>query len=161
MGRVEEITDVALRLLGERPWESIGLRDIAAEIGIRAPSLYKHVAGKRELAALVAERALRDVGERLHKAKNAEELLVTYRAIAVGSPHAYELLTGREFPRELLPAGLEDWAGEPFYLNAGKDPVRGQALWAFAHGMAVLEIHSRFHGGVSEETWLAGAALVR
>ena len=86
---------------------------------------------------------------------------MTYRAIAVGSPYAYELLTGREFPRELLPAGLEDWAGEPFYLNAGKDPVRGQALWAFAHGMAVLEIHSRFHGGVSEETWLAGAALVR
>ena len=129
MGRVEEITDVALRLLGERPWESIGLRDIAAEIGIRAPSLYKHVAGKRELAALVAEKVLRDVGERLHRAQTVEELLVTYRAIAVGSPYAFELLTGREFPRELLPAGLEDWAGEPFYLNAGGD--NNTTSWAW------------------------------
>ena len=75
MGRVEEITDVALRLLGERPWESIGLRDIAAEIGIRAPSLYKHVAGKRELAALVAERALRDAGEPFTRRKTLRSSL--------------------------------------------------------------------------------------
>lgn len=159
MPRREEITDIALRLLGDRPWGSIGLRDIAAEIGIRAPSLYKYVASKNELAALVVERVLRESGERAHQATNAEELLMVYRQFAIDNPYVYQLLTGSEFPRDLLPEGLEDWAGEPFAIHTGNDPIKGQALWAFAHGMADLEIKNRFKSGVREETWQAGATF--
>ena len=50
------------------------------------------------------------------------------------------------------------WAGEPFRLATG-DPYRGQALWAFAHGMVVLEIDRRFADATHlDTTWAEGAA---
>jgi hypothetical protein len=58
----------------------------------------------------------------------------------------------------VFPPGLEDWAGRPFGLVAG-DPYRGQALWAFAHGMVVLEIDARFADATRlDTTWAEGAA---
>lgn len=64
-------------------------------------------------------------------------------------------------PRELLPEGLETWVGTPFYLVTGHDPIKGQALWAFAHGMAILEIDARFagpsNGSPADGVWEIGA----
>ena len=54
--RRHEIVEVAGRLLDERGPEAVSMRNIAAEMGIKAPSLYKHVADKRELElALIAD----------------------------------------------------------------------------------------------------------
>jgi hypothetical protein len=84
-------------------------------------------------------------------------LLDTYRSYGVANPNLYRLATAGRLPRGLLPAGLEDWAGEPFFLVTG-DPHRAQALWAFAHGMVILEIDGRF-ADTSDlaRTWRAGA----
>jgi hypothetical protein len=83
---------------------------------------------------------------------------VAYRRYALAHPNLYRLATAGPLPRAELPEGLEDWAGEPFFLVTG-DPSRSQALWAFAHGMVVLELDGRFPAGSDlDHTWAEGAA---
>lgn len=138
-------------------------RAIAEKIGVEAPSFYKHVRGKEESAALLAGRAVLELGTRLHAVTDsggdAADMLERYRELALSLPNLYRLLTGGDFRREDLPEGLENWAGAPFRLAAGRDPVRGQALWAFAHGMAILEIDARYSpaGKPAPGVWEAGA----
>lgn len=162
-GRLAEIVEVAGQLLDDYGWGRVSTRLIADEMGIKAPSLYKHVHGRGAIAVYLAADALSALGDELYAVLDdgggPTEVLSRYRALARARPHLYRLMTGQAFPREDLPSDLEEWAGTPFYLAAGKDPVRAQALWAFAHGMAVLEIDGRFAGDGSPATgvWEAGA----
>lgn len=164
-GRLAQIIDAAWQLLATHPWEDISTRSLATTVGIKAPSLYKHVRTREDIATHLTTRALMELGEQLYQSLEngggASELLATYREIVVQNPHLYRLLTGTDFPRDQLPAGLEEWAGTPFYLAAGRDPVRAQTLWAFAHGMAILEIDARFagtaDGSPAAGAWEAGA----
>ncbi len=162
--RAAEIVATARRILEDEGQDALTMRRLAEDVGIRAPSLYKHFANKREVEAALVEEALREMGAALHGAAHRPgrrgpvgAVLDAYRTVALGGPHLYRLATGPDLPRDLLPDGLEDWAGEPFYLVTG-DPHRAQALWAFAHGMAVLEIEDRFTPGSDlSKTWSAGA----
>ena len=52
-------------------------------------------------------------------------------------------MTDRPLPRDLLPEGLEARAAAPLMRAAG-DPDLARAVWAFAHGMVVLELAGRF-----------------
>ena len=87
------------------------------------------------------------------------DLLSAYRRHALAHPNMYRLATTGTLPRQRLPAGLEDWAGEPFLIATG-DPHRAQALWSFAHGMVVLELDGRFPDGSDlDRTWAEGVAV--
>ncbi|MGP6173334.1 TetR/AcrR family transcriptional regulator [Corynebacterium sp. A21] len=164
-GRLAEIIDTARDLLEVHDWPKLSTRMLADTLGIKAPSLYKHVRHKEDIAAHLATAAFIELGGALHRSLEsgggAVELLAEYRRRAKSQPHLYRLLTGTGFPREQLPEGLEEWAGTPFFLAAGQDPIRGQALWAFAHGMAILEIDGRFAGPDGDSpavgAWEAGA----
>jgi AcrR family transcriptional regulator len=145
--------------------EALTMRRLADELGIKAPSLYKHLPDKAALEAALVEAALAEMGTALHaavarpgRAGPVRALLDTYRSYGVANPNLYRLATAGRLPRPLLPSGLEDWAGEPFFLVTG-DPHRSQALWAFAHGMVILEIDRRFADASDlGPTWRAGAA---
>lgn len=161
MSRTEDITRVAREMLRTKPWHEISTRQIATALGIKAPSLYKHVRGMDDVATLLAEAALREYISATASVASASELLKRHREIALSEPNLYKLMNSADFPREKLPAGLEEEAGTPFYLVCNKDPVRAQALWAFAHGCAILEIDSRFAGGApADGVWDAGLSLV-
>ena len=67
MSRTDEIVTAARLLLQDYGWPEIPLRDIANEIGIKAPSLYKHVSGMVEIAALVATEGLSEYGQYLRE----------------------------------------------------------------------------------------------
>jgi AcrR family transcriptional regulator len=164
-GRAGEVTAAARRVLERDGRDGLTMRAVADELGIRAPSLYKHVAGKPAIElALVAE-ALAEMGDGLRAAIDrpgrrapAAALLAAYRRYAVAHPNLYRLATAGPLARAELPAGLEDWAGEPFFLVTG-DPYRAQALWSFAHGMVVLELDGRFLPDSDlDRTWAEGAA---
>ena len=76
-------------------------------------------------------------------------------------PNLYRLATAGTLPRDELSPGLEDWAGEPFFLVT-HDPSLAQAMWSFAHGMVILEIDGRYPAESDlERTWAAGAAAFR
>jgi AcrR family transcriptional regulator len=145
------------------------MRRLGEELGIRAPSLYKHLTGKKAIELALIEEAFRDIGAALHAALERwdspidaiRNLLATYRRFAFAQPNLYRLATAGRLPREDLTPGLEEWAGEPFLLATG-EPHLAQALWSFAHGMVILEIDGRYpqdpQDSDLDKTWEAGAA---
>lgn len=155
--RTRDIVEVARELLEQRGWEAVTVREIADRLGIKAPSLYKHVPGKPALAGHLTATALAEMGAALHTSVadgvGAAALLAAYRAYAHGSPHLYRLATTGELDTALLPPGLEEWAGTPFFTVTG-DPYAAQALWATTHGLTVLELDRRFPTGTAPDlTW--------
>ncbi|GAA2427305.1 TetR/AcrR family transcriptional regulator [Actinomadura vinacea] len=159
--RAAEIVSAARDLVEESGPEALTMRVLAERIGIRAPSLYKHFPDKTAVEAALIERGLAELGAAMRAALAAErpvlELLRTYRAQALANPNLYRLSTKGPLPRERLAPGLEDWAGEPFFLAVG-EPYLAQALFAFAHGMVILEIDRRFpEGSDLDRTWAEGA----
>jgi AcrR family transcriptional regulator len=141
------------------------MRRLADVVGIRAPSIYKHLDGKSALEVALVEDGLFDMGDSLRRALvergpagPVAALLAAYRSEASVHPNLYRLATSSAFPRAALLPGLEDWAGEPFFMATG-EPYLAQALWAFAHGTTILELDGRFlEGSDLDFTWLAGAA---
>lgn len=60
------ILDEALLLFSEKGFEPTSMRDIAAAVGMRAPSLYNHFKGKQELFDALIERETTYIEEVLH-----------------------------------------------------------------------------------------------
>jgi AcrR family transcriptional regulator len=165
VSRADEVVAAARLVLERDGAGGLTMRSVADELGIRAPSLYKHVAGKSAIEVMLIEAALREMGESLHASlrrpgRDGEvaALLRAYRRHALAHPNLYRLATAGPLARGELVPGLEDWAGEPFLLVTG-DPNRAQALWAFTHGMVILELDGRFPDGSDLDlTWARGAA---
>jgi AcrR family transcriptional regulator len=57
----ERILDVAEAIFAERGYAGATLRDVAAEVGLRTPSLYNHFPSKESLYAAVLERGISPV----------------------------------------------------------------------------------------------------
>ncbi|HKY66620.1 MAG TPA: TetR family transcriptional regulator, partial [Acidimicrobiales bacterium] len=164
-GRVADVVAAALTVVARDGLDGLTMQAVAAELRIKAPSLYKHVDGKRAIEVELITDALVELGDALHHAvataapgERTVAVLAAYRRRALAHPDLYRLTTRAGIPRHDLPPGLEVWAGVPFRLATG-DPYRGQALWAFAHGMVVLEIDRRFvDASHLDTTWAEGAA---
>jgi AcrR family transcriptional regulator len=163
--RVAQVVAAARAVIARAGLDGLTMQSVAAELRIKAPSLYKHVGGKRDIEIELIVDTLTEMGEALHEAvaeatpgRRAASVLEAYRRVALAAPDLYRLATQGRLPRRELPPGLEAWAGAPFRLATG-DPYRGQALWAFAHGMVVLEIDRRFADATHlDTTWAEGAA---
>ena len=163
--RVAQVVAAARVVVRRDGLDGLTMQSVAAELRIKAPSLYKHVAGKRAIEVELIVDTLSEMGAALHRAvaaapadRRTAELLSAYRRHALADPALYHLATRGELPRADLPPGLETWAGAPFRLATG-EPYRGQALWAFAHGMVVLELDRRFADDSRlDTTWAEGAA---
>jgi len=156
--------EAAWQIVENEGADALTMRRLAEELGIKAPSLYKHFPDKAALEAALIEDALLEMGAALHAAvarpgrrSPVAALLAAYRRQALQHPHLYRLATAGPLAREALADGVEDWAGQPFYLVTG-DPYAAQALFAFAHGMVILEIDNRFPPGSDlDRTWRAAA----
>jgi AcrR family transcriptional regulator len=147
--RAREIVEIALELLEQDGADGLSMRRLADRIGIRAPSIYKHLADKQQLEAAIIsvgfeqqaeafETAVEGVADRL------DALARAYRAFATRHPHLYRLMTEHELQRELLTPGVEARAGRTVYEAVGRDADLARAVWAFAHGMTILELDRRF-----------------
>jgi AcrR family transcriptional regulator len=166
--RVAEAVATAREILEREGPDGLTMRRLAEAMGIRAPSLYKHIESKEELEALLMAEAFREMGAALHEAivglrkggsrrKALTELASAYRRWALAHPHLYRLVTRGPLPREQLPEGLEAWTAEPVVVAVGGDPDRARAAWAFAHGMTILEIDGRFPSAADlDAAWATG-----
>jgi AcrR family transcriptional regulator len=163
--RALDIVAAAGSVLDAEGPHALTMRRLGDELGIRAPSIYKHFPDKAAVEAAIIEDSLAEIGVVLHRAvahpgrrTMVASLLAAYRSFSLDHPNRYRLSTSGTLDRAALPTGLEDWAGEPFLLATG-DSHRAQALWSFAHGMVILEIDGRFpeHSDLGR-TWRAGAA---
>jgi AcrR family transcriptional regulator len=142
------------------------MRRLAHQLGIRAPSLYKHFPHKEALEVSIiidgfeeAAAAFEAAETQAAGAQGVERLqsfVDVYRAFARSHPHVYRLMTERPLPRAQLPEGLEARTAAPL-LRATGDPVRARAAWAFIHGLTLLELDDRLPADeLTEHAWQVG-----
>ena len=155
MSRRDEILDVAAMVLEEDGPDALTMRELAARMGIRAPSLYKHVRDKDDIVAGLQERALIDMARHLAAADPGLAALAdAYRSWARAHPRLYEVATRRPLARERIALGVESAAAAPILAVAGGDEHLARALWALAHGLVDLELSRRFPPGADlDATW--------
>ena len=162
--RQRQIAAAARALLDAEGPEGLTMRRVADALGIKAPSLYKHLPDKTALETLVVADGFLEVAETLEAAiADADDPLAAlakaYRAYALAHPHLYRLMNYRPLRRDLLPEGLEERAALPLLAVIGHDEPKARALWAFAHGMVSLEIDGRFPPDADlQAAWSAGLA---
>ncbi|MEV6811131.1 WHG domain-containing protein [Micromonospora sp. NPDC051296] len=159
MNRREEIIDVAQRLLEAEGPESLTMRRLADELGIQAPSLYKHVAGKPEIEAALQQRALRRLAEALAGTTDLATLAAGYRRWALAHPRLYELSTRQPLARDRLEAGVEAEAAAALLRLTDGDLPTARAIWGMAHGLVDLELAGRFPPGADlDAVWQQAVA---
>ena len=159
MSRRTEILDVAERLLASEGPEALTMRRVAAEMGIRAPSLYKHVRSKEDIEAGLQERALTSMAASLSSAEDLSAIASAYRRWALDHPQLYALATNGPLHRDRLSPGVEAAAAAPVVAAAGGDEHRARTLWALAHGLVSLELAGRFPPDADlDQTWSAAVS---
>lgn len=131
--RREQVLRVAEALFARAGYRGVGLREIAAQVGIRAPSLFKHFASKHALynAVLLSifarlnEVATRLVGESPFAAR-LEQFIDGYIDLVAGDPHVVPLLFRELMERsEVMDADTRRAAAEIYrrfdaFLGAGQ-----------------------------------------
>jgi AcrR family transcriptional regulator len=143
------------------------MRRLAERLGIRAPSIYKHLPGKQALEAALISAGFEEAAAQFEEAvPGADEPLAAlgaaYRAFAHDHPHLYRLMTERPLPRERLTPGVEARAAAPLVAAVGGDEDLARAVWAFAHGMVILELNERFPPGADlDAAWARGISAFR
>jgi AcrR family transcriptional regulator len=123
------------------------MRRLAHRLGIQAPSLYKHLPDKRALENAIISTGFEEQAAAFERALEADDplaaLAAAYRGYALRHPHLYRLMTDGPLDRDRLVPGAEDRAAAPV-VDAAGDADTARALWAFAHGMTILELNGRF-----------------
>ena len=162
------VIETARILIEHEGVEALSLGKIAAELGIKAPSLYRHIKNKHALLQAVVERTyLRLFDAYDHALANADDdpieqllrLSLAQREFAANNPNTYMLAYSTQSPAsETNPTMLLDRAilvqqiisqisGEEDSLPA----LRG--LLAITHGFVMLELNGQFRrGGDLSET---------
>jgi AcrR family transcriptional regulator len=152
MGQVqrEAIADVAWNLLSIEGESALTMRRIAAALGVSAPSLYKHVADREGIIALVQERTLVEGATHMQRAISRAQsnpalaAALAYRRWAVRHPAQYLLTNARPLLRDRLPPDVESRAADVVLRLAEGDVTRARVMWATAHGLISLELAGRF-----------------
>jgi AcrR family transcriptional regulator len=165
--RRRQIVAAARELLEQEGAEGLSMRRLADRLGIRAPSLYKHVPDKQALEAAIISDAFAELAEHAEAAARQAPgarlgaIAAAYRDYAVEHPHVYRLMTAGPLPRERLAPGVEDRAAQPLLDALGGDADLARATWALAHGLTILELDGRFPPGADvDAAWAAGIGAI-
>jgi Tetracyclin repressor-like, C-terminal domain len=145
--------------LGAERAHQRAVRDHHANPPIRSARAREIVAAARWLLEREgpAGLSMRRVAERFEVADSLLALGAAYRAFALEHPHLYRLMFQGPLPRERLVPGAEQHAAAPVIAAAGGDGDRGRAVFAFAHGMMILELDDRFPPGADiAAAWARG-----
>ncbi|GAA1531872.1 TetR/AcrR family transcriptional regulator [Dactylosporangium maewongense] len=165
--RAREIVRTARELLEREGPDALSMRRLGAHLGIRASSIYEHVRDKQALEAALISVGFEEQAELFTRAVERSDdpiasLTAAYRDFACRQPNLYRLMTERPLRRDLITPGVEEAAAMPLVNATGGDLERARAIWAFAHGMAILELNHRFppHADV-DTTWRNGVDAFR
>jgi AcrR family transcriptional regulator len=165
--RRREILKAARELLEAEGLDALSMRNLAERLGIRAPSLYKHFASKDALEAGLISQGFEEQAALFTAAlEQSDEPIVAmaeaYRDYGRHHPHLYRLMYDRSLNRDLLTPDSEDRATAPVIQAAGDDEDLTRALWAFAHGMTILELNDRFPRDADlDAAWKRGLAALQ
>lgn len=161
----ERIVSTAERIVDERGWSELTIAALAAELGVRGPSLYSHVANLDEVRIAVKSRAMAAISDDLRDAamgRTAGDALRAqcdaWRSFARRHPDRYLAMTQSPIDPDAL---LEASAGadvatraalSSFELSADDEASAQFGLFATVHGFVSLEISRAFTTHLSPET---------
>jgi AcrR family transcriptional regulator len=157
----QEILDAATRILEETGREdAISLRGGAREVGISAPSVYRHFKDKADLVTTVLDATYRALADVMSEASEAgadpwgrvRATVTAYRRFAIDKPRRYRLMFSLEYEPERRPSTdhpcgtvLQAWTdATDAYLAVAAPGRRAEAqdlgihLWTALHGQLVL-----------------------
>jgi AcrR family transcriptional regulator len=165
--RAREIVQAARELLERDGPAALSMRRLGDRLGMRAPSIYEHLRDKQALEAALISVGFEEQAELFAQAVHGSDdplgaIASAYRDFARGQPHLYRLMTERPLRRDLLAPGVEEAAALPLLQTVGGDRERARAIWAFAHGMVILELNHRFPPSADlDATWRWGIDAFR
>lgn len=157
--RRAQLVAAARHLLETEGPEAITIRRLGAALGIRGPSVYKHVPGKATVEDALTVVGLVEQADALQGVPPTFAALAhAYRTWALAHPHMHRLLNDRPLDRALLPAGLEERAAAPLVAACAGDRALARAAWATIKGLVDLEHAHRFPPDVDLDAVYAAAA---
>ncbi len=170
------IVAAARSLLEEGGLDAVTMAAVAGRVGVRPPSLYKHLADRIELLAAVATDVAFDLAAALEAAADQsgpeptlrlDALATAYRAFALGSPRGTALLFTDVAPGAAPTPGSQAAAARPLLdvtsALAGPDRAlpAARVLTAFAHGFTSMESAGAFRfGGDVDEAYRLGISVL-
>lgn len=164
------IVGAARRILDAEGIDGVTMQRVARSVGVRAPSLYKHVPDRDALITLLTESISQELGERLEAAAGALDprgdlhaLADAFREFAHRWPAAYGLLFRRR-PADADDDPSVDARAAAAVLRAAESLVgrarslhAARMLTAFAHGFVSMELAGTFRlGGDVDAAWQYG-----
>ncbi len=153
----ESVVRAAADLLDSHPGTELTLADLAAHLGVRAPSLYNHVAGLDDLQRRVAMHGIAELGDTLRSAvmgrsggDAVRSLAYAYRGYVIAHPDVYPL-TQQTRPDDPEYASLGMRVVEPVRAALTGSGVTEtsvihhvRAVRSALHGFALLETQQGF-----------------
>ncbi len=169
-----QIVAAGRAILETEGFDGLTMQRVAAAVGVRAPSLYKRVNGRRELVRLIAVDAASELSRTLEAAattgdprRDLAAIATAFRAFAHTHPEAYGLLF-RRLPEgwrpdvdlgspgfEALFRTVEAISGPDRRLEAARTVV------AWANGFVGMELAGAFRlGGDVDRAFAYGAEAI-
>lgn len=158
----DRVVEVAVALADRDGLDSLTLAAVAAELGIRAPSLYKHVEGLPALRRLLTVRAKEELAGVLRgaavgraRADAIRAVALAYRDWAVAHPGRYAAAQAAP-----LPTDADDVAASEAVVGVVFDVLRGYDVGDDVLVDATRTLRAGLHGFVALEA-AGGYAMER
>lgn len=161
-------------ILEARGLDAVTMQAVAERVGVRAPSLYKHVPNRAALIGAIGTATLADLGRQLEPASRDPDpasgirtIATAFRAFAHANPRAYELLFTNLPPGSQPPADEYAKAASPLLAMSSRlvGPERAleaaRLVTAFANGFISMELSGAFRlGGDVDEAYRYGVNVL-
>lgn len=160
---IADIVSAGRDLLESGGPASLTMQQVADRVGVRAPSLYKHVRDRDALLDAVAAATVNDLAECLGASDGAlESLLRAYRAFAHQWPEGFRLMFSPGAPLDALERAVAPVLASTRQI-AGADALEAARLvTAWATGFIQMELAGAFRlGGDLERAFEYGLARLR
>lgn len=157
--RRAQLIAAARHLLETEGAEAVTIRRLGAAVGMRGPSVYKHVPDKAAIETALTIQALTEQADVLDRVPATfTHLAHAYQTWAQSHPHLHRLLNNQPLDRAQLPPGLEEKAAAPLVAACRGDRPLARAAWATIKGLVDLELADRFPAGTDLDAVYAAAA---
>ncbi len=166
----DAILSAARALLEEGGLDAVTMAAVGDRVGVRGPSLYKHVPNRAALIRAVADAVTGDLGRALRQAVSTGDpradlraATLAYRAFVHANPNGYGLLFANVAPEFQPDPGAVAETGRPLVEamaslvgpDASLPAARTVAAWA--HGFVSMELAGAFRlGGDLDVAYEAG-----
>jgi len=143
--RRAQLVAAARLLLEAEGVEAVTVRRLGAALGIKGPSIYKHVTDKAVVISALVSEGLGDLADVLAGVPATfYRVAEAYRQWAQEHPHLHRLINHHQLDRSALPPELEERAAAPLLTACAGDRDLARAAWATIIGLVDLELAGRF-----------------